>query len=363
MPPVDVLVVGGGLGGCAAALAAARKGLSVVLAESSDWVGGQLTSQGVPPDEHPWIETCGCSASYRALRDAMRAECRARYPLTPGACADEALNPGEAWVSKLSCEPRIALAALEQLLAPAIDSGHLVVHLEHELAAAATDGDRVTGATFRRRDGTSVAVNARFVLDATELGELLALAGVEHVTGAESRAETGEEHAPLKAAPRNTQAVTVCFAVEHREGENHTIQRPLRYEFWRSYAPAQMSPPWPGRLLSLQYTHPVTLEPVDPLFVPHDDTLDPSHPNLWSYRRIISRRIMAAASPAAAGGLISGVAGSATDDIDAAASDVCLINWPQNDYWIQDLCLATPQELEQHVEDARQLSLSLLCAR
>ena len=61
--------MGGGLGGVAAALAAAERGARVVLSEETDWPGGQLTSQAVPPDEHPWIEDFGCTARYRALRE------------------------------------------------------------------------------------------------------------------------------------------------------------------------------------------------------------------------------------------------------------------------------------------------------
>ena len=38
----DALVVGGGLGGVAAALALLRAGRSVVLTEEYDWLGGQL---------------------------------------------------------------------------------------------------------------------------------------------------------------------------------------------------------------------------------------------------------------------------------------------------------------------------------
>src|SRR3712207_8348422 len=52
-------------GGCAAALAACRAGLRVVLSEETDWIGGQLTSQAVPPDEHPWIESFGCTRADR----------------------------------------------------------------------------------------------------------------------------------------------------------------------------------------------------------------------------------------------------------------------------------------------------------
>ena len=78
----DILVAGGGLGGVAAALAATARGRSVVLSEPTDWLGGQLTSQAVPPDEHRWIERCGCTATYRALRDGIRAHYRAHFPLT-----------------------------------------------------------------------------------------------------------------------------------------------------------------------------------------------------------------------------------------------------------------------------------------
>ena len=61
----DVVIIGSGLGGCAAAIAALRNGFKVVMTEATDWIGGQLTSQGVPPDEHRWIETTGANRSYR----------------------------------------------------------------------------------------------------------------------------------------------------------------------------------------------------------------------------------------------------------------------------------------------------------
>jgi NADPH-dependent 2,4-dienoyl-CoA reductase/sulfur reductase-like enzyme len=49
----DILIVGGGLGGVAAALSALRLGRAVILTEETEWIGGQLTAQAVPPDEHP----------------------------------------------------------------------------------------------------------------------------------------------------------------------------------------------------------------------------------------------------------------------------------------------------------------------
>src|SRR6478609_8923651 len=68
----DVAVIGGSFGGCAAALAAARNGMRVVMTEECPWIGGQVTSQAVPPDEHPWIEQFGCTRSYRDFRDGVR---------------------------------------------------------------------------------------------------------------------------------------------------------------------------------------------------------------------------------------------------------------------------------------------------
>src|SRR5262245_49403947 len=87
----DVLIVGGSLGGVAAALAAARMGRNVILTEETKWIGGQATTQGVPLDEHPWIENFGCTRSYREFRNGVRDYYRTHYPLTPEARRDPTL--------------------------------------------------------------------------------------------------------------------------------------------------------------------------------------------------------------------------------------------------------------------------------
>ncbi|MCL6508704.1 MAG: FAD-dependent oxidoreductase, partial [Bryobacteraceae bacterium] len=132
----DVAVIGGGTGGCAAALAALRNGMSVILTEETDWIGGQLTAQAVPPDEHPWIESFGSTALYRAFRRAVRAYYRRHYPLTPEARARETLNPGDGSVSRLCHEPRVSLAVLEAMLAPYLGGGRLTVLLRHRPVGA-----------------------------------------------------------------------------------------------------------------------------------------------------------------------------------------------------------------------------------
>ena len=127
----EVCIVGGGLGGCAAAMAAVRSGARVVLTEPTDWIGGQLTQQLVPPDEHRWIETGGCTQSYRRFRNRVRDYYRTHYPLTPAARNTACLNPGNGAVSRLCHEPRVALGVLREMLSGAIAAGRLTPDVEY----------------------------------------------------------------------------------------------------------------------------------------------------------------------------------------------------------------------------------------
>ncbi|KAB8165836.1 FAD-dependent oxidoreductase [Streptomyces sp. 3MP-14] len=337
----DLAVIGGGLGGVAAALAAARSGLRVLLTEEYDWLGGQLTVQGTPPDEHPWIERFGATASYRALREGIRAYYRRWYPLTAEARADRALNPGRGRVSALCAEPRVAHDVLRALLAPHQASGRLDIRTGLVPCAATTDGDAVTSVTLRSvRDGELLTVTAPFVLDATETGELLPLTGTEFVTGFESREETGEPHAPAEAQPENIQAASWCLALEHRAGEDHTIDKPDDYGFWRDYQP----PYWPGPLFGMVAPKPQTLEPARRLLEPNPDPAAPAPPvagdlDLWAFRRILARENFAP-------GFLE--------------SDVVIVNWPMIDYVEGPLFGGDPETDARHLAGARAMSRAFL---
>ncbi|MEA3335260.1 MAG: FAD-dependent oxidoreductase [Chloroflexota bacterium] len=166
----DILIVGAGLGGVGAALAALRLGKKVIMTEETDWMGGQLTAQAVPPDEHPWIETTGCTASYRQLRYKIRNYYRRNYPLTPAARADVNLNPGLGGVSPLCHEPRVALAALEEMLAPYRSGRQIEVLLRHRPIFAETDGDRMLSVTLlNKENGQKTVIHAPYILDATAM--------------------------------------------------------------------------------------------------------------------------------------------------------------------------------------------------
>lgn len=327
----DVAIIGGGLGACAAALAAARLGCQVILTEETHWIGGQLTNQAVPPDEHPWIEEFGATASYRTLRNGIRQYYRDHLPLNALARASKHLNPGNGWVSRLCHDPRVAVAVLHQMIAPYQLSGKMfVMHPQRQLAAW-THGDRITGVVVRGLEsGRDTLIEAEYFIDATPQGELLELAGVEHVCGAESQAETGEPHAPDMADPKDQQAITVCFAMEYREGEEHTVDKPRQYDLWRSYKP----PGWPGPLLGWTVPKPETHEPITRYLFEAEDGKP-----WWNFRRILD---------------ISNFEES------FGAREITVVNWPQNDYWFGPVCGVDEVEQARNLEAARQLSLSLL---
>ena len=334
----DVVICGGGLGGCAAALSALRNNLSVILTEETDWIGGQLSQQGVPPDEHQWIETHGCTKLYRDFRTLVRQYYKRNYPLTEHASQNQYLNPGDGSVSRLCHEPRVAVAVLRDLLAPYISSNNLKLLTEYKISAADVEGDHVRSVNaVSRISGNSIILSAPYFIDATELGDLLPLTKTEFITGSESRMDTGELHAPDKADPEDNQSFTMCFAMDYIPGENHTIARPVSYDFWKNYIP-DLTPPWSGKLLSLSYSNPSTLVPKELGF--HPEGLDTSPLlNLWNYRRIINRKNFKPGT---------------------FQSDITLVNWPQNDYMLGNLIGASEQDFKKHVEGAKQLSLSLL---
>jgi hypothetical protein len=185
--------------------------------------------------------------------------------------------------------------------------------------------------------------SAVYIIDATELGDLLPMTSTEYVTGFESRAETGEPSAPDVAQPDNVQAVSVCFAIDHVDGDQ-TIDKPANYEFWRQYQPSF----WGGPLLGFKAPHPRTLEITersftpnpddDPLLVDADQRRNPGDGNLWTFRRIAARR-----------NFVPG----------AYSSDICLVNWPMIDYMEGSIIDVSEADRARHLKAAAELSYSV----
>ena len=340
----EVLIVGGGLGGVAAALGALEAGRTVVLTEEYRWLGGQLTSQAVPMDEHTWIESFGATARYRALRNGIRDYYRRHYPLTDAARDDPHLNPGAGLVGRVCAEPLVGVAVIESMLAPYRATGRLRIIQPAVPIAASVDRDRVEAVTIRRLDdGAETTIQADYVIDATELGDLLPLTGAEYVTGFESRHDTGEPSAPDTAQPDNQQAISWCFVVDAVDGD-HTIDRPAEYDAWRRVQPEF----WGAPMISFTGPDPRTLEITSRTFTPNagleaervaDQRADAGDRELWTFRRIVARHNFRPG---------------------AYASDVVLVNWPMIDYIGGPIVDVSDEVRASREASARQQSLSML---
>lgn len=328
----EVAIVGGGLGGVSAALAALRLGRRVVLVEALQWLGGQLTAQAVPPDEYPWIESLHASQSYAQLRRAIREHYRLHLPLTPEARRALCLNPGQGNVSTLCHEPWVAAKVIDDLLAPWAHDGQLRILRRHRVLRAHGEGDRLLALELRDlATGHEGVLQAPLFIDATETGELLQQAGVEHVLGAEAQSATQEPHALPQADPLDQQAVTWCFAMEHRPGEHHVIDKPEGYDRFRTL---QLDC-WPNAQYSWTLSDFVTHQPrTRALFAGDTDT--PGVYDLWHARRIAWR-----------GHFQPGT----------YESDITLANWPQMDYWEQPLIGVSDADEQHALRQAKLFSL------
>jgi FAD dependent oxidoreductase len=339
----DVCIVGGGTGGYAAALAVARSGRRCVVTEPTDWLGGQLTSQGVPPDENRWIEyeqgVPAATGSYLRFRDAVRTWYRENRPLTPTALANPRLNPGNGWVSHLCMEPTVAHAVLTQEIARFVEGGLVTVLLEHEPIRADVDADQVRSVTVSSH-GDTITIRAAYFLDATELGDLLPLTRTSYRIGAEAKDEFGELHGHPTGDPNDQQSISWCFALEHCPGEDHTISKPARYDFFRDWVP-QLSPAWPGKMLSWTVAGHDGSSPKTFPWKPWPQQPDEGELEMWRYRRIVDRSLY-------------------RDDVAHAFPDVALINMAQMDYLLQPILDVPNQAKDQALADAKQQSLSLL---
>jgi hypothetical protein len=324
----DICIVGGGTGGTAAALALAEHNLRIIITEPTDWIGGQLTAQAVPPDENPWIETTGCSASYREYRSRVRSYARQYENLTPEASQNPRLNLGSGWVSHLSHSPAIGHKILREMLN--LEQNPQITLLTHTAPIQAeTIQDQVVSVTVQNVEtNEKTQITAKYFLDATELGDLLPLAQTEYNLGSESKDQTGEPNATnYPPESENVQSFTWCAALAYDSEADHTIDKPEQYDFWSTYQPQN----WPDKLLSFTMLHVQRGEKL------HFPLFENNGFNLFSYRQIVQPSFHK-----------------------EPRLPATIMNWPMNDYDRGTVIDVPQDEAEKHYFSAKQLTLSML---
>lgn len=253
----DVVVVGGSLGGVAAAGHAMASGAQTCLIEVAPWLGGQISAQGVSAlDESLWMrQQNNFSPGWVRFRQIIENQVVTLPAWSPGDPNRSAKALNSCWVGGLCFMPEAGAQAAEQFLR---ETGAAGQHRWATMTAFKgadfnTTGQRITAVYAVRRiprDPNAVpqgrlseelaewyswsatdaydrvpirmqppAGKTMMVIDATDTGELVAWAKVPYRLGSESKATTGEPNAAAFDNPDCTQAFTYPFALAvHNDG-------------------------------------------------------------------------------------------------------------------------------------------------
>jgi hypothetical protein len=247
----QVVVIGGSLGGVAAAAHAMQSGAITCLIELSPWLGGQISAQGVSAIDE--------SLTMRAKQNFSQSWINFKHLIEQQSVSLPDVNRSKSlrvadlnrcWVGKLCFPPQAGAIAAQQLLqtsatqAPGSRWGTAIAFKGAEFDAT---GENITAIYGVRRsprqadykpqgrlstelsswyswsgDQTFAKVPLRLqaipgqrliVIDATDTGELVGWANLPHRLGSESRATTGERYAADRNNSDCTQAFTFPFAI------------------------------------------------------------------------------------------------------------------------------------------------------
>lgn len=206
--PCDIVVVGGGSGGFAAALAAARMDVSTCLIEETDWLGGMLTAAGVSGiDGHfdaasgIFLEFLNRVSNYYFERDKIPETTKCK-------------------VSFFCFEPHVGNFILNQMFSEEED---LQVFFNAEVQKVYREENHVLGVSFKM-GSKEYMVPAKITIDATDFGDLMYLADVPF--------DLGVDEYSAKEDKRDLQCVQplTYVAILKNYGEDSTIKAPLNYD-------------------------------------------------------------------------------------------------------------------------------------
>lgn len=208
----DVLVVGASASGIAAGIQSARMGANTIIAEPSTWLGGMITAAGVCAFDGNHNLPSGIFGEFRA----------ALYKVYGG---PSKVSTG--WVSNTLFEPHVGDSIFKKMVA---STQHLTIQYQWQFQKTIVENGVIKGAAFTQTlTGEKTIVYAKQVIDATELGDVLASAGIPYDLGMESNEVTKEN---VHKGPSNdiVQDITyVAILKDYGMGKDCTIVKPLNY--------------------------------------------------------------------------------------------------------------------------------------
>jgi hypothetical protein len=209
----DVLVIGGGAGGTTAGIQSARMGVTTIIAEPTDWLGGMITAAGVSAFDGNHNMPSGIWAEFR----------EEIYKVYGGTSKVET-----GWVSNTLFEPHVGDSILKSIAAKLTT---LKVLFRYRFQKAIIKGRQVQGAIFFDEvKNTTVTIYAKQVIDATELGDVMASAKIPFDVGMEASSITGE-NINVPATNGIIQDLTyVAILKDYGAKADCTIVKPANYD-------------------------------------------------------------------------------------------------------------------------------------
>lgn len=270
----EVVVVGGTLGGVAAAAQSMFSGAQTCLIELSPWLGGQISSQGVSAiDESTMMQAAqNFSPSWNAFKQLIRDQ-KIDVPAWTNVESPKSVSStNSCWVGELCFLPKAGANASEQWLTAAVQSApnsRWQTSTAFKGAEFDPTGRQITAVYAVERiprqsdyvplgrpskelpswyswssDQQFEKVPIRLqappgkhliVIDATDTGELIGWAGIPYRLGSEARTTTSESLASKQDNPDCTQAFTYPFslAVLDDQGESLASLAQLQPDYSR----------------------------------------------------------------------------------------------------------------------------------
>lgn len=227
---VDVLVVGGGASGTTAGMQASRMGTKTLIIEETAWLGGMLTSAGVSAVDGNYKLPSGLFGEFR---DSL---------VTHYGSAD-ALKTG--WVSNVLFEPSVGNAILQNMTKA---EKKLSVWQNTKFISAHKNpkGWKIVA----EKEGKKMKIDAKIMIDATELGDVAKYCGVKYDIGMEARDSCGEDIAPEKANDIIQDLTYVMILKDY--GVDKTIAKPANYDpslFYCTAKSPNCTQPKPGQTI------------------------------------------------------------------------------------------------------------------
>ncbi|MFY8025669.1 MAG: FAD-dependent oxidoreductase [Sediminibacterium sp.] len=209
----DVLVIGASASGISAGIQSARLGAKTIIAEPSTWLGGMITAAGVCAFDGNHNLPAGLFGEFRS----------ALYKVYGG---PNKVSTG--WVSNTLFEPHVGDSIFKTIAA---STKHLTVRYQLQFQSVIKTNGVITGANFiDQQTKKNIAINAKQVIDATELGDVMANAGVAYDLGMESNAITGENVHQLESNDMVQDITYVAILKDYGKGRDCTIVRPANYD-------------------------------------------------------------------------------------------------------------------------------------